>query len=233
MRRFDVLATLLAAALTLMSVMFSTPGTGALFTADYPEVVTLSAGQIFPAERVTPAFSVSDHSSGGASDVSSPVAFAGDALTLSTSAWPAAFDAGRYVELRFNGALPGNVDLTAASFNLSWASASGAACLHFELRDQFANLVDSEGTTGAPLSCTSSATPVGLVTPLPGVVNTDDVNAGALRMFVSSSGAAATVLDQAVVKVTYNAVQYTLYPIDVVDSADGSPSLYHWGLAGP
>ena len=113
MRR-DALATLVAAALVSALVMFAVPGTGALFTADYPEVVTISAGQIFPGERTSPAFSVNDHSSGSASDVSSPVAFAGDGPTATTSAWPASCRVPyHYLELRFNAPLPGNVQLAA------------------------------------------------------------------------------------------------------------------------
>jgi hypothetical protein len=231
--RLDALGTLFAASLIVATLMVSVPGTGALFTADYPAVMTVSAGQIFPDERVSPAFKVSDHSSGSATDVSSPVAYAGDGRTTTTSAWPTSFATDHYVELSFNSPLPGNVALSAASFDLSWASASGTACVYFDARDSTGALLNSEGSAGAPLSCTSSASPVGLVTPLPGVGTTDDANGATVRMFVSSSAAAATILDQAVLRVTYGSQQYTLYPIDVVDAADGSPSVDHWGLAGP
>ena len=147
---------LLIAAVTALSV----PGTGALFTGDYPDVVTISTGQIFPAEHVSPAFAVSDHSSGSGTDVSSPVAFAADGLSATTSAWPAAFASDHYVDLRLNEILPANVALSAASFDLSWASAAGTACLYFEVRTAGGTLIDAEGNPGSPLSCTSSATPV-------------------------------------------------------------------------
>src|SRR5690349_14888166 len=86
--RLDVVGTAIAVALIGALTMFGTPGTGAIFTADYPDSVTISAGQIFPAEHVSPAFSVTDRSSGSAVDVSSPVAFSGDGLSLTTASWP-------------------------------------------------------------------------------------------------------------------------------------------------
>ncbi len=231
--RLDALGTLLAAGLIVALTMVSVPGTGALFTADYPSQVTISAGQIFPAERISPAFSVNDHSSGSASDVSSPVAFAGDGLVTTTAAWPAAFAAGNYVEFRFNSPLPANVPLTAASFDIHWASPAGNACLYFELRDSSDATLETEGSSGSPLACTSSSSPVALVTPLPSLAITDDANGARVRVWVASAAAASTVFDLAVVRVTYHTEQFTLYPIEVVDVADGTPSIDHWGLAGP
>ena len=233
MRRLDALATLLAVGFIVGLTMFGVPFTGALFTADYPVDVTISAGHIFPAERISPAFNVSDHSSGSANDVSSPVAFAGDGRTTTTAPWPAAFNTGNYVEFRFNSPLPANVALTAASFDLHWASPAGNACVYFELRDSSGATLETEGSSGSPLACTSSSSPVALVTPLPSLAATDVANGSRVRVFVASDSAASTVIDQAVVRVTYNSEQFTLYPLDLVDVADGTPSLDHWGLAGP
>ena len=98
--RLEIAVALTASALVLGLTMFAVPPTAALFTADYPEAVTFETGTIFQGERVTPAFKVADHSAGTGSDASSPVAFAGDGRTFQTSAWPATFAAGRYVELR-------------------------------------------------------------------------------------------------------------------------------------
>ena len=81
--------------------------------------------------------------------------------------------------------------------------------------------------------CTPSAILGNLVTPLPGVHTTDDANGSTIRVFVSSSDQVGAILDKAVLKATYNGEQFTLYPIDVLDVADGTPSLNHWGLAGP
>jgi len=52
-------------------------------------------------------------------------------------------------------------------------------------------------------------------------------------VFVASAASAATIIDQAVVRVTYDSEQFTLYAIDLADVADGTSSLDHWGLAGP
>jgi len=230
--RLDVIGTAIAVALIVGLTMFGTPGTGAIFTADYPETTTISTGQIFPGERVTPAFSVTDRSSGSAIDTSSPVAFTGDSLTLTTSSLPASFSTSNYVQFGFTEPLPGNVALSAASFDLSWASSSGSACIYVEVRAAGGGLLDSEGDSGAPLSCTSSTSPVGLVTPLPGVAITDDANGARVTVYARSSGASSIVLDKAVLTATYNGEQFKLYAVDVTDVADGSPALYHWGLAG-
>jgi len=233
MRRLDVLATLLAAGFIVALGMFHMPSTSALFTADYPVDLTISAGRIFPAERISPAFSVSDHSAGSASDVSSPVAFAGDGLVAVTPAWPAAFNTGNYVEFGFNSPLPANVAVTAASFDLHWASPAGNACIYLELRDASGTTLETEGSSASPLECTSSSSPVTLVTPLPSLAVTDTANGSRVRVFVASAASAATIIDQAVVRVTYDSEQFTLYAIDLADVADGTSSIDHWGLAGP
>lgn len=231
--RLEIAVALTASALVLGLTMFAVPPTAALFTADYPEAVTFETGTIFQGERVTPAFKVADHSSGTGSDASSPVAFAGDGRTFQTSAWPATFAAGRYVELRFNDPLPAAVALSAVSFDLAWASVAGNACMYFELRDSGGTLVDTEGSSASPLACRATSALGNLITPLPPLTVTDQANAATVRMFVASSGAAGTVIDKAVLTVTYNGEQFTLYPTDVTDLADGSPWIEHWGLAGP
>ena len=231
--RLEIVVASTASALVLGLAMFAVPPTAALFTADYPNAVTFETGTIFQGERVTPAFKVTDHSAGAASDVSSPVAFAGDGRTFQTSSWPATFAGNRYVELRFNGPLPVGVALSSASFDLAWASVAGNACMYFELRDAGGTVVDTEGNSGSPLACKAAPTLGNLLTPLPPLTLTDQANGATLRMFVASSGAAGTVLDRAVLNVTYNGEQFTLYPTDVTDLADGSPWIDHWGLAGP
>ena len=61
---------------------------------------------------------------------------------------------------------------------------------------------------------------------------TDDANGARVTVFASSSGASSIVFDRAVLTATYNGEQFKLYAVDVTDVADGSPALYHWGLAG-
>jgi len=231
--RLEIVVALIVSALVLGLVMFAVPPTAALLSADYPEAVTFGTGSIFLGERATPAFSVTDHSGGAASDASSPVAIAGDGRSFRTSSWPATFAADRYVELRFNGPLPAGVALSSRAFDLWWASVTGNACMYFELRDAAGTLVDSEGSSASPLACTSTSTLSELVTPLPPLTVTDQANGATVRVFVASSAAAGTVIDRAVLNVTYDAAQFTLYPTDLTDIADGSPWIDHWGLAGP
>lgn len=222
-----------AGVLTVSLTMFSVPYSAALFTSDYPAVAIMSSGQIFPGVRDSSAFDVSDHSGGSQLDVSSPVAFAGDGRLFTTSSWPASFAGDRYVEFRFNSPLPGNVPLSAASFDLSWATASGTACMYFELRDASDALLDTEGDAGSPLACTSTAALGDVLTPLPTVSSTDQANGASVRMFVTSSDSAGTVLDRATLTVTYDAEQFRLFATDLTDLSDGSPWIEHWGLAGP
>ena len=228
----DVLLAAVTLGLLMGLVTLGVPGTAALFTADYPDSVTIAAGNIFPDERDTPAFSVSDHSSGTGVDASSPIAYAGDGRASTTSGWPASFDSSRYVELRFNRPLPGNVALTSASFDLDWSSVAGTVCIYLETRDSTGSPLESQGDADDPLACTASTSPVGLVTPLTALVGPDVANAARVRILAASSGAAGMTIDRAVLKVVYGGEQFTLYATDLIDVADGSPSTDHWGLAG-
>jgi hypothetical protein len=230
--RKDVIATAAAVVLITALTLFGTPSTGAVFSGDYPQAVTISAGQIFPDERTTAAFSVTDRSSGSAIDASSPLAFVGDGLIATMSPAPTAFDGGRYIEFRFDQPLPGNVALSSASFDVSGATTAGTLCVYFEVRDSNGSLLDTQGSAGVPFGCTSSSSTVTLVLPLSALSTTDLANGARVRAFVANGAGGQTLIDQAVLRATYNSQQFTLNAVDVIDVSDGSPSIDHWGLAG-
>ena len=180
----------------------------------------------FPTSGSRLPFKVSDHSSGSATDASSPVAFAGDGRAMTTSAWPASFATDHYVELRFNDPLPGNVALSAASFDLSWASASGHGVHLFRCcATRAADCSMPKATRARP--CRARRAPVQSTSSrhCRASASTDDAN-GATRAHVRVELARRRQRSwiRPCSRSPTDAEQFTLYPVDVIDAADGTPS---------
>lgn len=217
-------------------VMVGLGGTLALFTASQPAAANISAARIFRGERITPAFAVSDVSSGSASDYSSVTAFASDGRYFLTRTWPAAFDSARYVDLDLSSPLPGglsalNVALTA---RLSSDAGTGSACVYLELRRASTNaLLSSLGSAGSPLACTTGTQVTTLNVALAAVDATDIANDLRVRVFARDSGAGALRIDQATVGGDTPYAAFTLYPILTREQYSGQQELIRWSLAGP
>ncbi len=223
-------ATLIVS-LTVSAAAFGSMGTAALFTSEYPVQGAIGAGRIFPGERDTPAFSVTDASSGTAVDASNAIAFSGDGLTATTSSWSTAFAPDRYLEFRMNGPLPTGLAMTSASFDLVWATSGSTACYWFEVRTQSGTLLESHGDAGSPFDCVSGATSSS--TPLTSVATTNDANGIRVLIYAADSAAGPSVIDAATVQGDHGLAAFTLYPVELVDAADASADLFHWGPAGP
>lgn len=234
-RRRLALAGLITATVVLATAV-GLPATAALFTAEYPITAGIGAGQVFPGDRDTPAFTVTDVSSGSAVDASSPVAYASDGLTFPTSAWSTGFASDRYVEFALNGPLPAGLGMSSASVSFRWASATGGAtaCYFIEIRRELTGtVVDTLGSGFSPLGCVTGTSPAGTTTAVSGVGTTDVANDLRIRVYGADSAAAGALVDAATVTGNYGLASFTLYPIEVRDSADTTPSIVRWGLAGP
>ncbi len=96
------LGTIAVVALISSLSMVGLVGSGALFSDDQPIEAGIAAARIFPAERDTPAFDVTDSSSGTGQSASSATAFGGDGRHQLSQPWPATFDVARWMELDFN-----------------------------------------------------------------------------------------------------------------------------------
>jgi hypothetical protein len=207
----------------------------AVFTAQREEQAVFGTKALFPGERVTPAFQVGDRSSGTEVDRSSSFAFNGDGLTTTTSTWSSSFAAGRYLEFDLNSSLASSVAVSAATFDLTFASAgTGQACVYFEIRAISTGAVlGTHGSSGSPVGCVSGATLTEFSTSIASVGTTSIANDLRVRVFGSESDGAAMVVDLATVSGTTAHQTFTLYPVIFRDAADSTPEIVPWGLDVP
>jgi len=226
---------ILVVALILLTLAFGLPGTGAIFTNDDPVDNSIAAGRIFPGDRDTPAFSVSDASGGTSVDASSPLAFASDGRVTTTASWAAAFAADRHVDFDFNGPLPTGLGSVTAGFRLRTASstAGSTACYYFEVRRRSNDsLIQAAGSAGSPVGCSTGTTLVTVTTPI-SLGTTDVANDLRVRVYGADSAASPTTIDMATISGDYSLATFDLYATRTVDSADTTPSITTWGPAGP
>jgi hypothetical protein len=207
----------------------------AVFAAQPEEQAIFGSMALFPGERVTPAFNVGDSSSGSETDRSSSFAFSADSLTTTTSPWSSAFEADRYLEFDVNDSLASGVVISAATFDLRFASAgAGTACYYFEVRRISTGAVlGTHGSSGSPVGCVTGTTPSSFSTALPAVATTTIANDLRLRIFAAESGSAAMVVDLATVVGSTAHQAFTLYPVTFRDAADTTPDVVPWGLDLP
>ena len=247
MRRRRLLRTRAAGFVALLGVISATtalaaviglglPGTTALFSNQQPAAANIGASRIFRGTRDTPAFSVTDVSSGSSADGSSSDAFASDSRYFTTVAWPAAFDTSRYVELDLNSPLPATITTSSVQLSLRFAgdSAGASVCVYVELRRiSTGGLLSSSGSSGSPLGCATGTTYTTVTPSLSAVTDTDIGNDLRVRIYGRDSGAGGPIrLDQVIVSGSTPYASFTLYPILTRDVHDGQIDLIPWGLAG-
>jgi hypothetical protein len=231
-----ILTVVCAVAVVAASVALRLKETDALFTRQQPVNANLAAARIFAGERVTPAFSVSDRSSGSATDGSSANAFANDSRYFLTRAWSTAFASDRYLDFDLNGPLP--TGLTAqsvtATIRVSSDLGAGSVCAYVELRRASTNVVlSTHGSAGTPLACTSGTTVTTLSMTLTAVSSTDVANDVRLRLFLMDTASGAARVDEATVAGQTPYSSWTLYPVQTRESYSGQVEVRRWGLAGP
>lgn len=231
-----LLAVLTATAALAAVVGLGLPGTTALFSNQQPAAADISAGHIFRGDRDTPAFSVTDVSSGSSSDGSNSYAFASDSRYFSTVAWPAAFDSARYIELDLNAPLPAGLSVSSGQLSLRFAgdSAGASVCVYVELRRiSNGDLLSSHGSSGSPLGCASETSYTTVTPSLSALIDTDVGNDLRVRIYGRDSGATGPIrLDEVVISGSTPYASFTLYPILTRDVHDGRTDLIRWGLAG-
>ena len=231
-----LLAVLTATAALAAVVGLGLPGTTAFFSNQQPAVANIGAGRIFRGDRDTVGWSISDKSSGSATDGSAGFAFASDSRYFTTVAWPAAFDSARYIELDLNSPLPATLSTSGVQLNLRFAgdSASASVCVYVELR-RISNgaLLSSHGSSGSPLGCTSGTTYTTLTPSLSAVTDTDIGNDLRVRIYGRDSATAGPIrLDQVTVSGGTPYASFVLYPMLTRDVHDGRTDVIRWGLAG-
>jgi hypothetical protein len=236
LRHYKTLPLAVLTAAALLAAIVGVPGTAALFTSSYPVTAAVAVEHVFPGERDTAPFAVVDDSSGSAIDVSNPYAFAGDSLTIATSAWLATFAADRYVEFKLNAPLPTGVGMASATFAFRFASATpgSTACFYFEIRrESTGDLLETHGTAGSPVGCVTGTALATTTTSLAALADTTTADDLRVRVYANDSANGAITIDAATVSGDYGLATFTLYPVEVRDLADTTPGITRWGPAGP
>lgn len=233
--RNAAIAYALLSATGLVALLSATlPATTARFTSDRPATANIAAARIFRGERVTPAFAVTDVSSGIAVDGSSATGF-DDSRHLLTSAWPAAFSATRYLDIELNAPLPAAVTVSNGTLSLRLASdlGSGSMCVYAEIRRASNDaLLSTAGSSASPLGCTSGANSMSLVISVaPAVASSDVANDLRLRLFARDSATGAMRLNEATVSGDTPYSTFKLYPVLTRDVDGSSIVVIPWGLA--
>jgi hypothetical protein len=207
----------------------------AIFTAQQAGESAIGTKALFPGERVTPAFTVGDASSGTEVDRSASLAFSGDNLTATTSAWSTAFASDRYLEFDLNDSLASGVAVSTATFDLRFGSSgAGEACYYFEVRRISTGAVlATHGSSGSPVGCVTGTTPTSFSTAIPSLATTSIANDLRIRLFGRESGSAPIVIDLATVGGTTPHQTFTLYPLLFGDAADTTLESIPWGLDLP
>lgn len=207
----------------------------AVFTAQTEDAAVFGSKALFPGERVTPAFQISDSSTGVAIDRSSSFAFSTDSLTATTSPWSTAFASDRYVEFDLNDSLAPGVAVSAASFDFRFASSgTGQACYYFEVRMiSTGAILGTHGSSGSPVGCVTGTTMTSFSTSVPAVATTSIANDLRVRLFGRESASASMVIDLATLVGSTSHQAFSLYPVLFRDAADTTPEIIPWGLALP
>ena len=207
-----------------------------LFTNQHGINHGLGAAAIFRGERGTPAFTVSDRSSGSAIDRSSGLAFAGDGRWFTSRAWPVGADAGRYLEADMSGPLPAALGASSVALTVSAASdgAGVTTCYWVEIRRASSGaLVSSHGSSGSPVDCVTGTTFESTDVTLSGVTGTDLANDLRVRIHATNGAAGYVRLDRLVVAGTTPYATFTLYPLLTRDVNGADVQAIPWELAGP
>ena len=165
-----------------------------------------------PTSVTTAAYDLSDASSGTPSNVSDPLAFAGDGRLHTTAGSPKTFDATRYRELDFNAPVASGAGVSAASFDLRITGSGNAACFYFEVRRASTGAVlATHGSPASPVGCSSGSGTSATSTPLPSVTTAAVANDLRIRIFDTNAKGTANSIDLAAATVTTGDGTVTLH----------------------
>ena len=205
------------------------------------EASSFSSKRLFPRERSTSAWSLSDASTGTATAASAPLAYPESSTgtsAVTTGTWANTWSAARYLEFQYNAPLHGGASVSGVSFNLTFADSDATAgtanqwCYYLDVRKASdGSVLATYGSSGAPLGCEAAAAFKTVSTPLPIISTSDAANDLRIRVYGQhSAGARAARIDRATVTGSSYA-GFTLYPELHVDASTGTASTTHWGPA--
>jgi hypothetical protein len=134
------------------------------------------------------------------------LAAAGDgAFYQSASAWTSSFATTRYLKLNFPSYVPAGSTINSASLKHAYRSAAASTtCWYFEVYSG-ATLLATHGSAGSPVSCNSSTTAYATDTvSLPEVNTPGKANGLIVKIYLRSSGSAASQHDLAELSLNYS-----------------------------
>jgi hypothetical protein len=184
-----------------------------------------------------PAWTVSDLSSGTASDASDPYAAVGGPNDFELGFQPA-FDTNRYLAFNFNGPLRAGFSTSGVNFNFDYVGTNAAitaganTCFYFEVRRiSTGNVVATHGSPASPVDCVNQFTFKATSTALPEVTDTGIANDLQIRVYMDNAdGAGFNFEDLATVSGNEGSNAFTLYDTQRVNQASGTPTTTPWKL---
>jgi hypothetical protein len=209
----------------------------ALFSDPKAPTSDFGTQAVFPGERVTPAFVVSDTSGGGSAvDTSSEFAAPSDGRTVATGTWSTAFAANRYLEFDMNGSVPGGLANSSPVFRFRFASTGAAAttCIYLEVRSRASgSVLATYGSSVSPAACVTGTALTTSTVSIPVVDTSNRANDLRVRVLGRDSAAGGMTVDEARFTGANSYGAFSLYPVRYTDAADTTPTSLPWGLAGP
>ncbi|MCU1452821.1 MAG: hypothetical protein JWN46_967 [Acidimicrobiales bacterium] len=221
-----------AGATALAAIVSLSPAAFGAFSGNAANAGTaVATKRIFSGTRTFSAHDLRDSSSGTEVNVTDPLAVAGDARTVTTSAWTAAFSSTRYFQVDLENQQPAKLAVTGPAFRFTFASASASTtCAYLDVRTRSTNAVlATYGSAASPLGC-ATTTAASLTTALPVITSTDQANDLRVRVYLNSTAARAAVIDQAAVTGSNPYATFTLYPGSSTDASSGSATVRPWSL---
>jgi hypothetical protein len=185
----------------------------------------------------TPAWTVSDLSSGTASDVSDRYAAAGGP-SHSTLGFQTAFDTNRYLDFKFNGPLRSGKSTSGVNFNFNYVgtnsgiTAGANTCFYFEVRRiSTGNVIATHGSAASPVDCVNQFAFKATTTSLPEVDSTEIANDLEVRVYMNNAASGGwTFEDLATVTGSEGSNSFTLFRTQYDNHANGSSNVVPWEL---
>ena len=228
------LGVLVAFVLAVVTTPFAASPVWAAFTSTTTTASSsMAAKRIFTGTRTVVAHNLFDATNG--TDNSDPIA-ASDTLKDATGNWSTAFSATRFLEYDLDGPQPAGLTPTAVTFDFGYADAknstSDQACYYFEVRRiSTGALVNTYGSSAAPIGCAATNTFVTDHTSILGDVGSTDIaNDLRIRVYFKTNNGASWV-DLATVTVTTASTSIVEYAERVNDQSTGTAIDKSWKVA--
>jgi hypothetical protein len=204
-------------------------------TFDDGEVAStsVSSKRIFPTSQASTAWDIQDSSAGTAPVTTTDTWAAVDNRLLTTSTLTTSFSSTRYIELTLSSPLPAAVPVTAVTLNVTMAaSGGGTGCIYAEIRRASTNaLLGTQGSSTAPLACSSSTTQTTTTSALSYVTSSTDADDLKVKIFLRNSSSQRIAFDRVAVTGTAHSLAFTLLETTVANRSSGSTTTTPWSLA--